>query len=110
MGGTQAIPMTSPYGPGSVWAHVETTKAVNKSISVGSAVELIGKKDNDNLFDTNYARSSTLASEGYRMTVNGKISIVYKKDHWAASAAPGVRIESSGLYPSAEISSTYSLN
>jgi len=110
MGGTQAIPMTSPYGPGSVWLRVDGARKFGDGFSVGGSVAAVGKKKGDDLFDTDYARSTKLASAHYAFQDIVAVPVAYDRDHWRLSIIPGAKVESLNVYPSIEISSSYALD
>jgi hypothetical protein len=99
MGGAQAMPMTSPYGPGTVWTHAEIGKKLTKSFKAGCSVEMIGKKAGADLFTTHYGPSSLLEREGYAMSCRVKLPFSWTTASGSFSLKPEVRFENGGIYP-----------
>ena len=64
-GGGFALPLTSPYGPGTVYGIVDAG-ASGTRFSAGLLYEVAGRKPDANPFTTDQAESELLASQAYR--------------------------------------------
>ena len=92
-GGGFALPLTSPYGPGTVYALADV-EASGRRFSVGLLYELVGRKPDANPFTTDQAESDVLAAQGYRYAHRIEAAGTYRLTPWAAaSVQTGLLVE-----------------
>ncbi|MFW5884550.1 MAG: hypothetical protein ACOCVW_03630 [bacterium] len=92
-GGGFALPLTSPYGPGTVFAVVDA-EASGTRFSAGLLYEVAGRKPDANPFTTAQAESQLLASQAYRYSHRVEAKGTYSfASRASASVQAGLLVE-----------------
>lgn len=106
--GTEAMAMTSPYGPGAVWLVAQLSRPIGGNLELGASFELVGKKSGVDLFDTVYAPSKEIEREAYNFTTKVALPVVYRRNRLSTRAVFGVTVGGGSVYPTLELGSTFS--
>jgi hypothetical protein len=90
--GGYAIPLTSPYGPGTLFALADA-EVSNGPYTLGLLYEIVARKPDANLFTTELAESDRLAGQTYRVLHRVEAAGTYRFTPWArASMQPGILV------------------
>jgi len=76
------MPLTSPYGPGSLWAKVKADVELGKGFSIGSDFLFLRKIDDVDLISTPYERNDSLESAPATDTIVFGIPASWKFRDW----------------------------
>lgn len=91
-GGGFALPLTAPYGPGTVFALADVELG-GERFSAGLLYEIVGEKPDAELFTTEQAGSGRLARQDYRFTHRLEATGTYRFSRWgSASLQPGLLV------------------
>jgi len=94
--GTQALPLTSPYGPGTVWGLVEASLAQNLGFSTSLATELVLTNPKADLITTEYKASSSVRTTQLEWTLIVGMGLRFSPWKWLELyAEPTVFVRSS---------------
>lgn len=80
-GDSYAFPLTSPYGPGTIYGLAEA-KAIGRRYKLSVFYELVGRKPDADLFTTEQEESDFLASQAYRPSHRVEIEGNYDLTDW----------------------------
>ena len=88
-----AFPLTSPYGPGSLFG-IASLRVIADRATFGFFYEAVGAKPDANLFTTPQAESDELASQAYLVTHRVELEAAYALLDWVSvSATPGIHVD-----------------
>jgi hypothetical protein len=83
------MPLTSPYGPGSVWATASLAVATPWRVEAGVRIRYVGKNPLANLTDTPYAADPGIASASLDHRLQCALEVRWSPlDRLRLSAAP----------------------
>jgi hypothetical protein len=89
-GGNWALPLTSPYGPGTLFG-LGRVDASTGRLSIGVLYEIVGRKPDANLFTTLQEESDELAGQAYEPAHRVEIDAAWRFAEWfSVSVQPGL--------------------